>query len=170
MRPDASVRVRRAADSDLAALVAIAKRCFSDPWSLASFAEELRLRDSAVWVGEVGASCAAYACLRFICGEAHVLSLGVAPEARRRGLARRLLSAGLGDRERRPLVAAHLEVRSGNRGAQAFYRSLGFEVVGRRRRYYTDGEDALLMTRLLRRPASRRAPEVEPDSGVRSGA
>ena len=40
-----------------------------------------------------------------------------------------------------------LEVRDSNEAAQALYRSFGFEVAGRRPRYYTDdGEDALVMT------------------------
>lgn len=44
-------------------------------------------------------------------------------------------------------AAATLEVRAGNAAAVALYRRLGFEEVGRRRRYYADGSDALLMTR-----------------------
>lgn len=40
-----------------------------------------------------------------------------------------------------------LEVRTGNAAARALYAGAGFAEVGRRRRYYTDGEDAVLMTR-----------------------
>lgn len=45
-----------------------------------------------------------------------------------------------------------LEVRASNEAALRLYDSLGFQRVGLRRRYYADGEDALLMTLLLRQP------------------
>ena len=44
-------------------------------------------------------------------------------------------------------AAATLEVRADNGGALALYARLGFDEVGRRRRYYPDGGDAVLMTR-----------------------
>jgi ribosomal-protein-alanine N-acetyltransferase len=66
-----------------------------------------------------------------------------------------------------------LEVRAGNEAAQALYRGFGFDVVGRRPRYYTDdGEDALVMSTpplsdppmldLLRRERERDQPAGEP--------
>jgi ribosomal-protein-alanine N-acetyltransferase len=42
---------------------------------------------------------------------------------------------------------AFLEVKASNKGAQRLYAKLGFEEVGRRRRYYSDGSDAVLMRR-----------------------
>ena len=52
---------------------------------------------------------------------------------------------------RRPAAeAVLLEVRASNLAAQALYARLGFERVGLRKRYYADGEDAVLMTLLLR--------------------
>jgi ribosomal-protein-alanine N-acetyltransferase len=84
--------------------------------------------------------------------EVHLLSLAVEREVRRRGMARALLAAALAAERSRGARLAHLEVRAGNGEALAFYASAGFRAVGRRRRYYPDGEDALLLA----------APLVEP--------
>ena len=43
--------------------------------------------------------------------------------------------------------AVLLEVRSDNIAATSLYQDMGFDVVGRRKRYYADGGDALLLTR-----------------------
>lgn len=47
---------------------------------------------------------------------------------------------------------ATLEVRTSNEAAQALYRQLGFEPVGLRRRYYKNGEDAVIMTLMMTPP------------------
>lgn len=79
--------------------------------------------------------------------DAHVSTICVHPGHRRKGLGEYLLSSLLADGIRRHAEAATLEVRVSNFGAQELYRKYGFEVTGRRRRYYRDNhEDALLMT------------------------
>jgi ribosomal-protein-alanine N-acetyltransferase len=84
---------------------------------------------------------------RIVADEAEVLAVAVAPDARRTGIGRRL-AAGLVDRLRADgALRVHLEVRAGNAPAIALYTELGFGEVGRRQRYYVDGEDALLLSR-----------------------
>jgi ribosomal protein S18 acetylase RimI-like enzyme len=74
--------------------------------------------------------------------------IAVHPAHRRRGLARQLLGAAVED----PGVArVLLEVSAGNPSALALYGSEGFTEVRRRRRYYSDGSDAVVMERRLRR-------------------
>ena len=79
--------------------------------------------------------------------EAHISTLATHPQWRRRGIAELLLIAMA---ERAAEVGAFvltLEVRVSNVGAQALYRKYGFQVVGRRVKYYSDNsEDALIMT------------------------
>jgi ribosomal protein S18 acetylase RimI-like enzyme len=65
-------------------------------------------------------------------------------------VARALLDAALRDETAGGVRTALLEVRASNLAARAFYASSGFVAVGRRSRYYADGEDALLMTRSAR--------------------
>jgi ribosomal-protein-alanine N-acetyltransferase len=90
-----------------------------------------------------------YACFRLGAGEAELLRVAVAPEARGRGVARRLIAAGFERLRAVGVASCHLEVRPGNAGALAVYRALGFESSGRRRAYYRDGSDALLLRRDL---------------------
>lgn len=77
-------------------------------------------------------------------GEAELLRVAVHPEARRLGLARRLL------RESEPFLCAlgitelFLEVRRSNTSARSLYRAEGWEERGARGGYYRDGEDAVL--------------------------
>jgi ribosomal-protein-alanine N-acetyltransferase len=83
----------------------------------------------------------AYAEARRVGDEVHVLAIAVLPAWRRRGIASALLGAVRGGAR-----AAYLGVRESNSAGLGFYARHGFEVAGRRRGYYADGEDALLMT------------------------
>ncbi len=78
-------------------------------------------------------------------GDVQILKVGVDPAWRRHGIARELLSRVASDARDLGARTCSLEVRAGNEGAQAFYRALDFESLGTRPRYYSDGEDALIM-------------------------
>jgi ribosomal-protein-alanine N-acetyltransferase len=85
-------------------------------------------------------------------GELHINNIGVRERERKKGIGGELLRRGLELGGRRGALAVFLEVRAGNAAAQLLYASQGFEVVGRRRNYYHDpAEDALVMTKQLRR-------------------
>jgi ribosomal-protein-alanine N-acetyltransferase len=82
-------------------------------------------------------------------GAAHLTTIGVAPEHRRRGIAWRLLSHVEGALRNRKIGTLMLEVRVGNTAAQDLYRRAGYRVVQRINRYYTNGEDCFLMIKTL---------------------
>jgi ribosomal-protein-alanine N-acetyltransferase len=86
-------------------------------------------------------------CYWAILDEAHITVLAVDPRYQRRGLGKWLLVNLLTDACDRALTRATLEVRPSNSRALALYESFGFETLGRRRRYYADGEDALILWR-----------------------
>ncbi len=93
----------------------------------------------------------AYACLRRIDGEVHLLKVAVAPGLRKRGIATWLLSNCFKKIAKKGLRVVHLEVRPGNTAAQALYKTLGFKLLAIRPRYYTDtGEDALVLVKKLK--------------------
>jgi [ribosomal protein S18]-alanine N-acetyltransferase len=77
--------------------------------------------------------------------EAEVLTLAVAPAMRRRGIGANLLQEAKAQAVTRGADAIFLEVAADNAAALALYRREGFAEVGRRRRYYADASDALLM-------------------------
>lgn len=91
----------------------------------------------------------------FICvllaenGAAHVTTIGVAPEHRRRGLAERLLRHVDRALLEKGVGSIMLEVRVSNRAAQQLYLSCGFSIVQRLSAYYNNGEDGFLMVKAV---------------------
>ncbi len=133
---------------DLAALHA---RCFTipRPWSAAEFAGFLADPLAFLLVeGDAG-----FLLGRAVAGEAELLTLAVAPEARRRGLGQRLVGRFLYQARLRGAASAFLEVAADNAPAQALYERAGFAPAGRRRGYYAGpngrGLDALVLCREL---------------------
>jgi len=133
---------------DVAAVHRIEQLSFTTPWPAHAFEQELRGNRLARYVvARAGDTVVGFAGVWLMVDDAHVTTFGVHPEWRRQGIGRQLLlnlvelSVALGARR------MTLEVRVGNTAAQALYRAFGFEIVGRRPRYYSDdGEDALVMT------------------------
>lgn len=81
--------------------------------------------------------------------EAEVLTLAVAPAHRRAGTGRMLMRALMAEASARGATALFLEVSEGNAAARALYEHLGAVAAGRRRRYYPDGSDALVLRAAL---------------------
>jgi ribosomal-protein-alanine N-acetyltransferase len=90
--------------------------------------------------------------------ELHLLNLAAHPEHRRRGIGTRLMRHLIAVARGHGCRYITLEVRRGNHAAQALYQGHGFEPMGMRARYYSDGEDAIVMTLTLVRHASDQAP------------
>ena len=150
--------IRPATAADLPAILAVERSCYDQPWSDRQFRDELANRYGHIDLLLVDGELAGYHCWWLLYGELHVLNLATAPAFRRCGVAARLLQTALDAAARQGLERALLEVRAGNSAAISLYRRFGFRESGRRRRYYPDGEDALLME-------CRPGPEV--DSGER---
>lgn len=134
-------------DAELAALHA---RCFTlpRPWSAAEFAGFLSDPLAFLLVeGDAG-----FLLGRAVAGEAELLTLAVAPEARRRGLGRKLVARFLYQARLRGAVTAFLEVADTNTGARALYAASGFAESGRRKGYYRDGNGAAVDAVVMSRP------------------
>jgi ribosomal-protein-alanine acetyltransferase len=83
-----------------------------------------------------------------VADEAQILTIGVIPSARRRGVGQAMLDELLAEAARRGAVAVFLEVRVDNDAAQQLYRRNGFTDLRIRRGYYDNGRaDALEMRR-----------------------
>ncbi len=116
----------------------------AEGWSREQLAEELSRPGSRVWVAEDGGRILGHAIAWVVADELHILDVCVLPGSRRQGLGRALVQRLLAEEH-----PALLEVRANNLPAVALYEGMGFVRVGLRKRYYDDGEDALLMTREL---------------------
>ncbi|MFZ4738616.1 MAG: ribosomal protein S18-alanine N-acetyltransferase [Bradymonadia bacterium] len=118
-------------------------------WDAQAFLRELELPYADLYVVEDAGEVAAFAVWWRLVDETHLLNMVVAPQARRRGLGARLVQTMLDQARARRDRVALLEVRAGNVAALRLYGGKGFVSVGRRRGYYSDGEDAVLMECVL---------------------
>ncbi|HEY0428903.1 MAG TPA: ribosomal protein S18-alanine N-acetyltransferase [Pyrinomonadaceae bacterium] len=82
-------------------------------------------------------------------GTGHITTIGIAPEHRRRGLARQLLEHAEDALQKRRIGIVMLEVRVSNLAAQNLYRDLNYSIVQRLNKYYNNGEDGFLMVKSL---------------------
>ena len=144
---DGPLEIRRLTYSDLPRIVAIERRAFPTPWSLAMFVLELS-KPASVCLAALrdGEMLGFLICSRYD-KVWHVMNVAVDPDRRRQGIASALLTDLLhrlgGDDAR-----FTLEVRESNAGAIELYERFGFRAAGHRRRYYQDnGEDAVIMWR-----------------------
>jgi ribosomal-protein-alanine N-acetyltransferase len=120
------------------------------PWSERLFLQELRNPAARVRGVYVDDDLIGYLIAHIVMNEAHIVTFGIAPEWQRRGAGRALLNDFLRYAAFQGVGTITLEVRRSNVGAQALYRSVGFEVMGVRPHYYSsNGEDALNMKLLL---------------------
>lgn len=140
-------------DPPSTALAALHARCFTapPPWSVASF-DATRSAPGAFLLGDA----TGFLLGRVIAGEAELLTLAVAPEARRHGLGRALCDGFAARARDLGATEAFLEVASDNAAARALYAAAGWREAGRRPRYYGPARDALI----LRHPL-----QLDQDSG-----
>ncbi len=141
-----SLVIRDLVRDDLGAVMEIEVVSFSTPWKRTTFAGLLARGDTDLLAAADGPRLLGYSVCWTVVDQAELGNVAVAPDARGWGIGRRLVEAALERVGRRGARECFLEVREANRGAQTLYRQCGFEVVGRRRRYYTAPvEDALVM-------------------------
>jgi ribosomal-protein-alanine N-acetyltransferase len=127
--------------------------CFPEAWDANAFRTFLSQPGTIGLLGQVvkgdgmGQS-AGFLLGRCAAGEAEILTIGVLPKHRRDGRGGELLDS-LVHFLPADVGALFLEVAAGNEAAIALYRTRGFRRVARRVRYYSDGQDALVLRRDL---------------------
>ena len=139
--------ISRLTYADLPQVIAIERRAFPTPWSLAMFVLELSKPSGVCLAARRDGRMVGYVVCSRYDTVWHIMNVAVDPDQRRTGVATALLDALLqrvGDSQARYT----LEVRESNAAAIALYERFGFRSAGMRRRYYQDnGEDALIMWR-----------------------
>lgn len=126
----------------------------SDAWKAALVADELPRKDRTWWAAFDGATLVGYCGGWVVDGQVQILKIATDPTYRRRGIAAELLSLVASDARNLGAAEMTLEVRASNVGAQTFYERMGLRNIGTRPHYYSDREDAVIMTGPL--PEARR--------------
>ncbi len=117
--------------------------CFPNkPWSAADFSD-LKKSGCDIIGSENG-----FIVYRVVADQAEVITIGVAPSARRGGIASAMLEIAMRDAKKRGAEKMFLEVAQDNTAAHALYTRAGFKQIGVRPKYY-DGVDAIMMARQL---------------------
>lgn len=160
--PPGTWMLRRATEDDLDAIMAIENSVFADDaWSRENMRAELGQPHGYYLVAlPPGADrIDAYAGLFAPQGSptGDIQTIAVAPAARRHGLGRVLMTQLLNEARRRGAREVFLDVRDDNERAQSLYRSLGFEAIAVRKRYYKGGVDAIVMRLTVPDPEVRPA-------------
>ena len=148
MTPE-TLEIRRLSYADLPQVIAIERRAFPTPWSLAMFVLELSKPSGICLAATRAGRIVGY----LICSRYdtvwHVMNVAVDDRLRREGIASTLLSH-LFERADLPGEQYTLEVRMSNAPAIALYERFGFRSAGLRRAYYHDNkEDAMIMWRVV---------------------
>lgn len=146
----ADLIIRKAEAKDVLAIEEIEKQCFVVPWSYESLYQDIVENKLAFYiVAELAAGqICGYVGIWKIFDEGHITNVAVAPEYRRKHIARAMLEALMEVTAEAGIERYTLEVRAGNEPAIRLYEGLGFKSEGIRPGYYEDnGEDAIIMWR-----------------------
>ena len=144
-------------EHDLLEVVEIEASCELSLWGWDAYRTELARAEALMFVarrlsydGSEERALSGFIAARVTAGEMHINNVGVMEVFRGQGIGSLLLGAAMSEATRRGGRVAILEVRAGNTAAQSFYRRHGFNVTGRRQKYYRNPtEDALVMCATL---------------------
>ncbi len=136
------VTYRQATEKDLADIYSIELACFLRPWSYASLQNDICNNEWALYiVAEADGCIVGYCGMHTMFDEGHIMNVAVMSRFRRRGIGKGLIETVF---SMTALDCYTLEVRITNLDAVSLYKHLGFEILGKRPKYYGD-EDALIM-------------------------
>jgi len=134
------------AEADLEQVLSIEMRSFPHPWLRQHFIDELNSPYAfPISAFDGSGRLVGYICLMLLLDEGHIMNVAVDPDLRGSGVGRALVQKVLDDCREAGASFVSLEVRESNLPAISLYRNMGFAVVGKRKRYYENGEDALMM-------------------------
>lgn len=142
--------VRKMTEQDLDGVMRIEHEAFSLPWSRESYLGELKNSFANYLVCDYAGEIAGYAGIWIVFEEAHITNVAVGQKYRSRGIGLALMRETEKIARAKQAIRILLEVRPSNRVAINMYESLDYFQTGLRKAYYTDnGEDAIIMTKLL---------------------
>jgi len=153
MMSPAQVMIRQASVEEAQVLSALHADCFDNAWSPSEFAKLMAMPGAITYLALEGDEPLAFLLARQAAGEAEILTIGTRPFARRRGIAKKLMSHLTHELREAGLTQLFIEVAAGNGAARALYERQDFTVTGNRKAYYERPggrhEDAIVMMKAL---------------------
>lgn len=128
-------------------ILKVEKECFKKPWTEEMFKEEMSGKFSVYRVITENDVAVGYMGMWILADEGHITNVAIGKDFRRKGYASALVDSFIKLGEERKLSFLTLEVRESNESAISLYEKKGFTPVGRRKNYYENTEDAILMTK-----------------------
>ena len=141
------MQFRKAVIQDVDAIWEIEQSVFSSPWSRDQLAHELVANPNAGhWVLDDGGSIIGFIMSYIVQYEVQIINIAVRLSHQYRGYGKRILSKYLSQFNKKTYLL--LEVRESNLPAYQLYSHFGFDQIDIRRKYYHDGEDAIVMAKM----------------------
>lgn len=134
-------------DELLPAVLELDQICLGGLWTEAGYRREIESPNSDLLVLRAAHQVIGLGCIWAILDEAHITTLAIHPDYHRQHLGQLLLTQLLQLARGRGLTHATLEVRKSNHRALSLYQKFGFQTAGERKKYYADGENALILWR-----------------------
>ncbi|MBQ7333400.1 MAG: ribosomal protein S18-alanine N-acetyltransferase [Clostridia bacterium] len=141
------MQIRRAVPDDAPLIARAEALIFSDPWSIKDILSTITANGALCYVAKSDSGdLLSYVIGRTIIPEGEIYRVATLPDARRRGIAYRLIDYALKTERGRGLESIFLEVREKNVPARNLYKSYGFIEIGTRKNYYKNPDDnAIIM-------------------------
>ena len=139
--------IRQAVTNDLDVIANIEKSVFDNPYTLDTIKGDIQKGDVSVMV--VDDVCVGFITVSYVIDEAELQRIAVSPLYRRNGYGTILLASKLDELKHYGIKKVFLEVRTDNVGAIGLYKKCGFTKVSIRKKYYSDGSDAIIMANNL---------------------
>jgi ribosomal-protein-alanine acetyltransferase len=142
-----ALRLARAVDAEV--LSTLHGQCFDKGWTAESLRSTCNSPNATTLIVENAGTACGFVQAQAAAGEAEILTLCVLPMLRRHGLAMLLLGGLIADLKMRGIKKLFLEVAASNGAAMGLYQRAGFHEIGRRKAYYSNGDDAITMALVL---------------------
>lgn len=145
-----NIKISRMTVSDLNEIEDILFSDFDDFWNINTFKIELLNPNSKYIVAKIDNKIVGYAGIWKAVDDVHITNIVTAKNLRRQNIGSILLSNLIEmAKAENGITSITLEVNCNNLPAKKLYEKFGFEVVGLRKKYYNNIDDAIIMTKQL---------------------
>ena len=147
IKPFPEIEFERMQEIDLQQVMVIEEEAFPDPWHISFFKRELRKRKKAtqLYVTRKNEKVIGYIVFYIAGDECHILNIAVEIKYRRHGVGKFLIESALEIIRKKDVNNVYLEVSVNNTAALELYKKYKFQVLGVRKRYYSNGDDAYVL-------------------------